>query len=240
MQRVIAPDSDGLATLAAEQIAGVARNLIVTRGQFVLSLAGGSTPRAAYDKLASLAGIDWSRVLLIFGDERCVPPEHPQSNYAMVSQTLLEKLNPPPQVLRMVGEHQNPDQAALDYGEQLGRHLRPLNRSGADLALLGIGDDGHTASLFPGAEALSEAQSPCVATVTPDGSTRRLTLTVPFLKESGELLFLAGGAAKAAILPAVLEDRLDPERFPAQFFLRDPALNLTLLTDVTAVANLKE
>lgn len=183
-------------------------------GVFRLSLCGGSTPAPVYRALSSWPGIDWERVLLTFGDERPVGPEDPQSNYRMARESLLEPAGVRgSNVLRILGELP-PEEAA----ERCEAHLRKLAKiSGEtcfvhDLVLLGMGDDGHTASLFPGTAALDERDRWVVANEVPQLDTWRITFTYPLIAAAREVLFLVNGAAKHARVREVLSG--DPA-FPA-------------------------
>lgn len=233
----ISPDTATLTERTVEVLEALGSQAISKYGRFVVSLAGGSTPRGIYQRWAQGTTLDWSKVALLFGDERCVPPDDERSNYRMVAESLLAGLKTQPQIYRMEGEHADPDQAARFYDGFLAELLGEDGR--IHLALLGLGSDGHTASLFPGAEALQEADSRCVSTEAPDRSMRRLTLTVPCLRDAHKLMFLVSGAEKAEVLSKVMEGRLDPELLPAQFFLRDDRLNVNLLMDEPAAAKLK-
>jgi len=237
----ISPDPATLAERAAEVLEVLGGKAIETYGRFILCLAGGNTPRALYEQWAKQSSLDWGRVVLLFGDERCVPPDDPRSNYRMVAESLLATLPNQPYMLRMEGEAEDPAQAALNYDHAL-REL--LGQQGAiHVALLGVGPDGHTASLFPGSDALREGSAFCVRTDAPASAAggrevSRLTLTVPALRRARKLMFLAAGAEKADVLQRVVEGPLDPESMPAQFFLRDERLNVNLLMDEAAAANL--
>jgi 6-phosphogluconolactonase len=172
---------DDPARAAAELLADAAR-----AGQRI-ALSGGSTPRTAYELAAGLEP-DWSRAEVWFADERCVPPDDERSNYRLVRETLLDRLERQPKVHRMRGE-EDPDQAAEEYDTS-------LRAAGAlDLILLGVGPDGHTASLFPGAASLDERERLALAVEHPD--VRRITLTPPALEAAGVLAFLVTGADKA-------------------------------------------
>jgi len=175
-------------------------------GIFRLSLCGGSTPAAVYRALAERPGIDWQRVLLTFGDERPVPPDDPQSNYRMVKEALLDPVGvPSTSVLRLSGELP-PEEAASRAEGQL-RQLASLAGEPVfrhDLVLLGMGDDGHTASLFPGTTALDEKERWVVANRVPQLGTDRITFTYPLIAAADEALFLVNGAAKHAMAEKVL------------------------------------
>ena len=228
--------TDALATAAGTLLGDWAQEAITARGRAVIALAGGSTPRLLYPVWAAQTGMDWARVILAFGDERAVPPTHADSNYGMVRKALLNHLQVAPRVLRMAGEHPRLEQAAVDYAGDLRGALDADGR--LDAALLGLGGDGHTASLFPGSAALDEAQRWCVAAPGPGGSSRRLTLTFALLKRARHIAFLVAGADKAAVLREVLHAPLDTRRLPAQTLLRDAALDVHLLLDAAAAGAL--
>jgi 6-phosphogluconolactonase len=175
-------------------------------GVFRLSLCGGSTPAPIYAGLAAWPGIDWERVMLTFGDERPVPPDHAQSNYRMVKDALLDPSGiRPANVLRICGEL--PPAEAAEHCEA---HLRKLAKLAGepffvhDLTLLGMGDDGHTASLFPGTAALEEQERWVIENHVPQLDTWRITFTYPLIAASSEVLFLVNGANKHARAREVL------------------------------------
>jgi 6-phosphogluconolactonase len=183
-----------------------------------LALAGGATPKALYARLAvdpNAPPLDWKRVHLFFSDERCVPPQHPDSNFGMVKGALLDHIKiPAANVHRWRGEETVPSVAAAAYAQEL---QRPL-----DLALLGLGADGHTASLFPHTSVLHETVDPCAAVDVPALHTTRLTLTTPVFVETHELLFLVTGTEKAEILCEVVTGPLRPLDLPSQVLVRRP------------------
>ncbi|HVZ72216.1 MAG TPA: 6-phosphogluconolactonase [Polyangia bacterium] len=220
---VVAADLEALARVAADRVRVLAAAAIAARGRFRIALAGGSTPRALYAHLASAHDVDWARTDVFFGDERCVPPDDAQSNFRMARETLLTPAGVPPEnVHRLRGEDADLDRAARDYEAALG----PAR---LDLALLGMGGDGHTASLFPGTAALDEGRRLCVANEVPQLKTRRLTLTYPALLGAHDVLFLVAGADKAATLRDVLNAPLDERRWPSQPVLRRFTPRPTLL-----------
>jgi 6-phosphogluconolactonase len=189
---------------AAAFIASSAEEAIDERGCFRVALSGGNTPRQVYQALA-LKECHWSKWMITFGDERCVPPDDPQSNHRMVSESLLLVASPR-EVFRMQGEAV-PDEAAAQYEET----LRALaSRFGEqryihDLVLLGLGDDGHTASLFPSTAALSEKNRNVVANFVPKFNTHRLTFTYPLINASHRVAFLVNDPKKEPIIEKVLE-----------------------------------
>ncbi len=218
----VVPNPEDLTRVACDLITAAAMISIARRGAFRIALAGGSTPRPVYQRLAQDPDIDWRRWHFFWSDERCVPPDHPESNYRMVKEALLDHLaTPPGLVVRMPGELE-PEQAAAIY-EQNVRELVPAKFQGPggrpprfDLILLGMGKDGHTASLFPHTPALNETRRLVVANPVPQLQTTRLTFTYPLINEARRVLFLVSGAGKAATLREVLTGPYDPQRLPSQ------------------------
>ena len=200
-------DAEQVARAAAEFMVTRARQALNRHGEFNLALAGGRTPRRLYELLASpdyRGRIDWSRVWVYFTDERAVPPDHPDSNYGMIRATLLDHVPVPvEQVIRMEGESDDLAAAADRYARRLERLPRSIGDvPELDLVLLGLGADGHTASLFSDSPVLDEGGRGVAAVDGPAG--RRLTLTFPVLNHARELLFLVTGGEKADIIRAVL------------------------------------
>jgi 6-phosphogluconolactonase len=216
------PEADTLLDAAAEMLAAHAVASTAARGRFVIALAGGSTPRGLYQRLARApwrGHIDWSRVHLCWGDERCVPPTHADSNYRMAREALLDHVTvPAAQVHRMRGEDV-PDSAAVDYEAELQATLDAGTPGGPgvfDLVLLGLGSDGHTASLFPGMPSGGVITRTVVAEHVDTARGWRLTLTPPIINAARSVLFLVTGDDKAAALAAVLEGPAQPSALPAQ------------------------
>ena len=232
----VLPDPAGVAREAADRFVAAAQEAIAVKDSFAVALAGGSTPKAMYELLAAepyRSRVDWARVEVFFGDERCVPPDHAESNYRMAREALLSKVPiPEDNVYRMRGET-DPEQAAKDYGLMLKEKFAD---GGLDLTLLGMGDDGHTASLFPGTPAVREREHRVVAQFVEKSTTGRswrITMTAPFLNRSGRVLLLVAGKGKAARLTEVMEGEPDPDRLPVQ--LIDPAqTKVTWLLDAAA------
>ena len=215
---VVLSGTDEVAEQAAIEFEVTARAAIERRGRFAVALSGGKTPARSFELLASprfAEDIDWPRVPFFWGDERCVPPQDPQSNYGEARLKLLDPINASEEnVHRMRGEL-DPREGAIEYSEQLERFFRadPI----LDLVYLGLGPDGHTASLFPHAGALDEARATCVAAhVINNPVPWRLTLTYPVLNAALTVVFLVAGEDKADILARVLEGPHDPAGLPAQ------------------------
>jgi 6-phosphogluconolactonase len=211
--RVLA-DAAAASRAAAEWIVDAAARAVAARGRFVVALAGGSTPRAAYALLAGELrdAVPWERVHACFGDERCVPPDDAASNYRMARESLLDRVPiPAPNVLRMPGELP-PDDAAARAERDLRALLGDDPRDAIDVALLGVGADGHTASLFPGSPALDERARWVVAAKAPPGVTpaMRLTLTLPVLRGAREVLVLTAGAGKRDAVRRAVEGTEPP------------------------------
>jgi 6-phosphogluconolactonase len=238
-------DQEQMVEEAASRIVAAAARAEREGNLFSLFLSGGSTPRALYQLLAAepwRSRLDWRQVELYFGDERCVPTDSPVSNYRMAHEALIGRVPiPAGQVHRMQGEAPDPTDAARAYGQLLKEKFAD---EGCDLMLLGMGGDGHTASLFPGTAGLHETHHRCVANRIPDGypgipegTNWRITVTFPFINRSREVLILCGGADKRARVQEVLEGPPDPDRLPIQRVDPTPAGgHLTWLLDVAAAA----
>jgi 6-phosphogluconolactonase len=210
----VCPDPTALAETAANLIVDSATEAVRDRGRFMLCLAGGATPRATYERLALPAlaeRVRWDRTWAFFGDERVVPPDHAESNYRMALETLLSRVPiPPSQILRMRGEDADADGAAAAYAatlaEAFGTRRGELPRF--DLVLLGLGVDGHTASLFPGSPVLREVfRTVAGVHVTAAQIPQRITLTFPVLNAAARVIFLVAGGEKAKVVKAVLSDQ---------------------------------
>jgi len=204
---------------AAEQFVALADAANARRGRFAVALSGGSTPKALYALLASAEyrnRLDWSRVHLFWGDERCVPPDHPESNFRMVQESLLSKVEIPREnIHRMAGE-KNPQAAAADYENELRRFFNSSHAAPRfDLINLGLGEDGHTASLFPGSAALSENQRWVTIAYVERLQAHRLTLTLPVINAAAQITFLVSGKSKRAIVKQLLGADADSSILPA-------------------------
>lgn len=208
-RRPVIVDTRELPAAAARVVADLLRAAIAERGAASLALAGGTTPRAMHEVLATLPDIDWARVSVYFGDERCVPPDHDDSNYKMARESLLTRVAmDAANVHRMPGELADRDAAARSYAALLPPAL--------DVVVLGIGEDGHTASLFPGSPALAEREQLVLPVIGPKPPPERLTLTPPALQRARHLVMLAAGAGKADAVARALTGSFDPHTTPAQ------------------------
>lgn len=203
-------DAESLAETAAARVATLLRNVAKERASEIsLALAGGSTPRALHEKLARLPDLPWERVAVYFGDERCVPPEHPDSNYRMARESLLDRVPiAAERVHRMRGEWPDREAAARAYEAELPAAL--------DVLVLGIGEDGHTASLFPGAAALSERERRVLPVTGPKPPPERLSITPPVIAAARHVVVLASGSGKSEPVARALSGPWDPLGTPAQ------------------------
>jgi 6-phosphogluconolactonase len=205
---------------AAEFFVVTASDAIDRDGQFTVSLSGGSTPKALYRLLSSEYGdsIDWSRVSFFFGDERFVPIDSNESNFRMVNEALFEPLRiPDSNIFRWKTELDTAEVAAADYDTRMSSYfeLSPGQLPQFDLTLLGLGEDGHTASLFPDTTALEIVDRLAVANWVDKLKTYRLTMTFPVINNSAVCAFLAAGESKAGVL-AKIQDHASPAAYPAE------------------------
>ncbi len=214
MNVTIFDDPKSLAEAAARDFAEKASAAISTRGRFAAALAGGSTPKATYEILARdyADEVDWRNVHVFMGDERTVPPGHEDSNFRMAKEALLAHV-PVGSVHRMRGETE-PDESAMEYGEELRDFFGGSPRF--DLIHLGIGEDGHTASLFPRTPALDATDRLVVANPVEKLDTVRLTLTAPVINDARSVVFLVAGEGKAEALAEILEGGADPRDCPSK------------------------
>ncbi len=234
-------DAKEVARAAALRFVELARAGIATDGRFSVALAGGSTPRRVYELLASedyAAQLDWSKVHVFFGDERCVPPDHADSNYRMANEALLSRVSLPEEnVHRMRGEGDSVANARLYEEELRGYFGDDAAWPEFDLVMLGMGDDGHTASLFPGTHALEVRSAWVAANWVEKFDAYRVTLTVPAINHARRIMFIVTGAGKAERLPEVLYGAPDPRRLPSQL-IQPRAGALDWFLDEAAAAKL--
>ena len=227
---VIRSHPASLSDIAATWITGAIDVVTRLQGRCTIALAGGATPRPIYERMATarLAGrVAWDRIAVYFGDERCVPPDHPDSNYRMAYESLLRHVAiPSASVHRIEGERADADAAARDYERLLPASL--------DVLLLGMGADGHTASLFPHSPALAEATRRMLAVSRPSPSPGRITISPLVIELAHTILVVVGGADKAATVARAIEGPYVPDALPVQL-----ALSGTWLIDDDAARDLR-
>jgi 6-phosphogluconolactonase len=238
----VEPDPAALARRAAQYFVEMAGEAIAGRGRARIAISGGSTPKAAFQLLADPDQpwrwrMPWEQLDLYWVDERTVPPDHPESNYRMTREALLDQVPlKPEQIHRMEGELA-PEIAADRYESELRNSFRLEGSESPrfDLIALGMGEDGHTASLFPHTQAIHELNRLVTANHVPRKDTWRITLTWPVINHASSVFFLIAGADKAAILKEVLTGPRDPERLPSQLIWPASGI-LTLILDKAAAA----
>jgi 6-phosphogluconolactonase len=234
--------ADALSLAAAEHFLEVAQKAVKANGVARIAISGGNTPKRTFELLANpakkfLAAMPWAQIELYWVDERTVPPDSKDSNYRMTREALLSKVSlKPERIFRIEGEL-DPEQAAARYESAIRNHLRLEGAQGPrfDLLALGIGPDGHTASLFPHTEAIHELARIAVANHVPQLNTWRVTLTSPVINEARDVFFLIAGKDKAQPLHDVLLGKYDPETLPSQL-IRPRNGRLLMLLDKDAAA----
>lgn len=213
-------DQNSLMQAAAAYATECYNAAISDHGYFAVALSGGSTPRALFELLAvpeNAQHIGWSKVHVFWGDERTVPPDHPDSNYRMAKEALLDFVALPASNVHRISGELEPVRAAAEYEQTLRSFFaKRAGKTRFDLILLGMGDDGHTASLFPDTEALNETERLVVANHVPKLDTWRITLTAPVINDAAHVAFLVAGAGKAAVLKRVLQGPRQPHKLPSQ------------------------
>jgi 6-phosphogluconolactonase len=213
----VAPDASSLAERAAEEFIYLVGRAFQTEGRFTVALAGGSSPQRMYARLVG-ADVNWERIHFFWGDERCVPPSHADSNYHMADEALLRSIPIPKGNIHRIHGELSAEEAAQDYEDELRRFFSDRIPH-FNLVLLGLGSDGHTASLFPKAPAVRETRQWVAAvshSVPPPPLVDRVTLTYPVLNAADQVLFLVSGAEKAERLAQVLYGPSQPDLLPAQ------------------------
>jgi 6-phosphogluconolactonase len=240
----ILPDANAIAQTAAAEFLDAAQSAVQEKGSFSVALAGGSTPKALYGLLASNplleAKVRWSKMQFFFGDERHVPPDDAESNYRMAKEAMFAKAPvDPKQVHRIRAENSNAAEAAEEYEAELREcfQLKAGQLPRFDLVLLGMGPEGHTASLFPGTKALQEEHRLVVSNWVGKLYTDRITLTPPVFNNAARIMFLVHGAEKAPALKAVLEGPYELNQLPAQI-IRPARGKVMWLVDPTAASML--
>jgi 6-phosphogluconolactonase len=237
---VVLPDASAITHRAAEEFLKSVDEAVAKSGRFAVALAGGSTPKSLYamlgDNPAFRSKIPWEKLHFFFGDERHVPPDSPDSNFHMANEALFSKgLVKPEQITRIKGEYPNTEKAALEYEAALRAYfkLKDGEYPRFDLVLLGMGDEGHTLSLFPGTRALHATDRIVVRNWIGKLFTERITLTAPAANHANRVIFCVTRADKALALKAVLEGPYEPEQLPAQL-IQPVNGNLLWLVDQAA------
>jgi 6-phosphogluconolactonase len=231
---------DAIAKRAAQDFLQSATQAVSEKGSFTVALSGGSTPKALYSLLASDAALrsqlPWDKMYMYFGDERSVGPDHPDSNFRMATETMLSKVPiKPEQVFRIKGEYKDTEKAAQEYEQVLRTSFKIAEGQFPrfDLVFLGIGNEGHTASLFPGTKALHETKRLAVRNWVGKLYTNRITLTAPAINNAARVIFMVAGADKTLALKGVLEGPYEPDQLPAQL-IQPPNGKLVWLVDTVA------
>src|SRR6516225_2677189 len=232
-------DPSALFHAAAKEFSDQAQSAIREAGRFMVTLSGGSTPKSLYSLLATNADLPWDKIYFFFGDERHVPPDNPESNYRMAREALLCKVPIPAQnIFRVPAENPDAAQAAQTYEATLRQFFPPVEAFPRfDLILLGMGPDGHTASLFPASKALQEKSRWVVSNWVEKFKTDRITLTLPVLNNAAVVMFLAAGEDKTETLKEVLQGTKPGEQFPSKL-VRPTNGQLIWLVDQAAAAAL--
>ena len=242
MSIAIYPDTETLSQEAAQYIVRVAQEAIASHRRFTIALSGGSTPKKLYALLAEepyRSQIDWSLVDIFWSDERCVPPSDSESNYLMAQQVLLSKIPiPANQVHRMPADQSDRDAASYAYTLEMQQTIGSESVPSFDLIQLGMGPEGHTASLFPGQASLHEQQRLVMPVTVPKPPPPRLTFTPRLLNAASHVLFLVTGAEKQDAVKAVLEGEFQPDEYPAQI-VQPTKGEVTWMLDTSAAGKLQ-
>lgn len=239
MRRTIVIDKNEFARTAADYFIAQAQAALRENKQFAVALSGGSTPRSMYRLLAD-AQLNWKNIHLFWSDERCVPPDHPESNYFQAFETLISHINIPPQNIHRIFGEISPELAAAQYEQELRSFFGERPRF--DLILLGLGEDGHTASLFPSSPALDERDHWAVAVphvVPPAPLVSRVTLTLPILNMARQVVFLVSGSGKAARVAEILNAPTASPLLPANMVQPDDGVILWLMDQSAAAEMVK-
>jgi 6-phosphogluconolactonase len=234
-------DLEALSLHAASIFVSASKNSIAAKKRFAVAISGGSTPRRFYALLGSDAyrhRVDWQYVHFFWADERCVPKEDEASNFRTAFDTFLSKIALPEKNIHRIKGEEAPDEAARDYEEEIRGFFGESERPRFDLIILGIGEDGHTASLFPGSKSLEERVRLAIPVYLGEPSKNRITLTLPVLSNADQILFLAAGPSKAGVLSEILRDGEKRKWFPAGL-VRPAHGNMMWLIDQEAARKLR-
>jgi 6-phosphogluconolactonase len=240
MKIQVYPDAEAVSHAAAAYFVQLSRQAIDRQDYFTVVLSGGSTPKRVHELLGQPPyrdQVDWPKVHVFWGDERCVPLDHPQSNAKMAFDTLLNHVPIPREQIHVMSGELPPAESAAQYEAVLLKYF-PDGMPVFDLLFLGMGDDGHTASLFPGTAVLQEKTHWVKENYVEKMNVYRITLTAPAINQADAIVFLVAGAGKAQVLHEVLEGPYQPERLPSQL-IRPGNCEAFWLIDEAAAANLK-
>ncbi len=216
---IVAETDIELSAMYCEYFAQVTENVISRIGFASVALSGGSTPDMIFNKLAAEYenAIDWSKIILFWTDERCVPPDDPQSNYGRAKELLIDRTGIPPQNIFRIRGEDDPDEQAISYSQLIEANVRASgNLPCFDLIMLGVGEDGHTASIFPGQEYLFETELLTAVSVNPNNSQTRITLTGRLINNASNISIVAAGNRKAKIVSEVLGGKENNILYPVQ------------------------
>jgi 6-phosphogluconolactonase len=214
----VLPDLEAVSYQAATLFVTTSRNAMTEKTRVAVAISGGSTQRRLYTFLGSAEyrpQVDWQRIHFFWVDERCVPKDHEESNFRTVFDTLLSKVPISDENIHRIRSEEELDRAARDYEEEIREFFKPSQLPIFDLVILGVGEDGHTASLFPGSEALGEKERWVVPVYLEKPKINRITLTLPVLNHASQILFLISGRSKATVLSEILENGHQKDRYPA-------------------------
>jgi len=242
-QIAVVPDPAALAQEAARRFTRLAKEAVENRGHFSAALSGGSTPGRLYRRLAEdphREEMPWEYVHLFWGDERCVAPEHPGSNFRLANEALISHVPIPPGNVHRVRGELEPEAAAQNYAAELHAFFG-ASWPRFDLVLLGLGQDGHTASLYPGSRALEETRRLVIPVEAPPDAPvkQRITLSLPAINNASNVMFLVSGAGKARILKKIItESEEENATYPASMV--KPQKGLHLMTDIDVVTDIDE
>ena len=212
-------DLEALSRAAAELFTTCAKRCVAAQGRFTVALSGGATPRRLYTLFGSTPyreNVEWKHTHVFWADERCVPGDHPESNFKLAVDAFLSSVTMPKENIHRIKGEEGPRRAAQDYEQDIRSFFGPALFPVFDLIILGAGEDGHTASLFPGSASLHERTRLVLPVYLKPPKLNRVTLTLPVLNKAAQVLFLASGRAKAEVVSAVLEGD-DGQHYPAGF-----------------------
>ncbi len=238
----VLPNLEALSLRAASTFLNASRNSIAAKKRFAVAISGGSTPKRLYMLLGSdpyRHQVDWQHVHLFWADERCVPKEDEASNFRTAFDLLLSRVAISDKNIHRIEGEEAPDKAARDYEEEMRRFFGESERGRFDLIILGMGADGHTASLFPGSKSLEETVRLAIPVYLEEPKKNRVTLTLPVLNNADQILFLVAGSSKAAVLSEILGDGKKKKGFPAGM-IHPTHGNVTWLVDQEAAEKLRE